>query len=194
MAADDSFEGRIDYLELLINTLRDHEKQLNDVADTLVESVNEIRGAVEEGMATTSGKPFLTVWCEQWLEFKRRSTKPQLVTFSFLGNRLTIHTVADEVYAYTELLPEQEFHVRRDGKKFVVDGMTFSSIDSVSLAFKQRLNCGLEGTFITSRHAITDDEYRVKMRFTLDPAQVRKWLTKELKVTSDSIIEGSIAH
>jgi hypothetical protein len=194
VATDDSFEGRIDYLELLINTLRDHEKQLNDVADTLVESVNEIRGAVEEGVPTASGKPCLTVRCEQWSEFKQRSAKSRLVTFSLQGNRLTIHAVADEVYAYAELLPEQEFHVRRDGETFVVDGLTFSSLDSVPLAFRQRLNCGLEGTFATSRHAVTDGEYRVQMRFTLDAAQVRKWLAKQLKVPSDGIVEGSIAH
>lgn len=193
MAADDSFEGRIDYLELLISTLRDHEKQLNDVADTLVESVNEIRGAVVEGAPTATGKPFLTVRCEQWSEFVRRCAKSRLVTFSLRGNRLTIHAVADEVYAYAELLPEQAFRVRRDGETFVVDGLTFGSLDAVPLAFRQRLDCGLEGTFVTTRHAVTDGEYRVQMRFTLDPARVREWLAKALTVPSDGIVEGSIA-
>jgi hypothetical protein len=194
VAADDSFEGRIDYLELLISTLRDHEKQLNDVADTLVESVNEIRATVEEGVPTATGKPVLTVRCEQWSEFKRRGAKARLVTFSLREHRLTVHAVADEVYAYAEPLPAQELHVRRDGESFVVDGLTFGSLDRVPLAFRQRLDCGLDGTFVTSRHAVTDGAYRVQMRFTLDPTQVRRWLAEELKVPSDGIVEGSIAH
>lgn len=193
MSTDDRFEGRIDYLELLISTLRDHEKQLNDVADTLVESVDQIRRDVEKGAPAASGKPFLTVWCERWSEFKRRAAKPRLVTFSLRDNRLTVHAVTDEVYAYAERLPEQEFHARQDGETFVVDRLTFGSLDAVPMAFRQRLDCGLEGTFVTSRHAVTDGEYRVQLRFTLDASQVRKWLTTELKVASDGIVEGSIA-
>jgi hypothetical protein len=84
--------------------------------------------------------------------------------------------------------------VRRDGETYVVDGLTFGSLDHVPLAFRQQLDCGLDGTFVTSRHALTDDAYRVQVRFTLDPAQVRRWLAKELKVPSDGIVEGSIAH
>ena len=41
---------------------------------------------------------------------------------------------------------------------------------------------------------MTGGAYRVQMRFTLDPAQVRRWLAEELQVPRDGIVEGSIAH
>jgi hypothetical protein len=194
LAADDSFEGRIDYLELLISTLRDHEKQLNAVADTLVASANAIRGAVAEAGPAAPGIPALTVRCERWAEFKRRGAQARLVAFSLREHRLTVHAVADAVYAYAEPLPAQALHVRRDGATYVVDRLAFDRLDQVPLAFRQRLACGLDGTYATSRRAVADDAYRVQLRFTLDPARVRRWLADELQVPPDGIVEGRIAH
>ncbi|UCH01544.1 MAG: hypothetical protein JSV20_06705, partial [Candidatus Bathyarchaeota archaeon] len=70
MDSNSEFEGRIDYLELLIMTLKEHEKKLSEAVDTLKDTAAYLK----ETTAQITPYPLqktttITIHCEDWKEF-----------------------------------------------------------------------------------------------------------------------------
>jgi len=193
MDSNSEFEGRIDYLELLIMTLKEHEKKLSEAVDTLKDTAAYLK----ETTAQITPYPLqksttITIHCEDWKEFKGKSRKARVIAFSTRDDYFSVTMVSDELYTYSEPLPEQELVVKKEGVKYVINNMSFNNIEAIPLAFKKHLNCGLQGSIRTVKHVLPDESYLLKLTFNVDVNQIKNWLSEELNAPIDKILEGKI--
>lgn len=192
MDSNSEFEGRIDYLELLIMTLKEHEKKLSEAVDTLKDTAANLKETTQITPYPLQKTTTITIQCEDWNEFKTKSRKARVIAFSTRDNYFSVTMVSDELYAYSEPLPEQELAVKKEGVKYVVDNMSFNNIEAIPLAFKKHLNCGLQGSIRTVKHVLPDGSYLLKLTFNIDVNQIKSWLSEELNAPMDKILEGKI--
>lgn len=195
MDSNSEFEGRIDYLELLIMTLKDHENKLSVVVDTLQDTAANLKETMTQFTPHQLQKDnTITIQCEDWNEFKGKSRTARVIAYSFKENYFRVTMVSDEVYTYSEPLPEQELVVKKEGTKYIIDNMSFNNLEAISLPFKKHLNCGLQGSLSTIKHVLPDGTYLLKLTFKIDVNQIKNWLSKELNAPIDKILEGKITY
>lgn len=194
MSSEHDYEGRMDFLEILITTLREHEKKLSEVADGFEKTAGDLIEALKKVQSLPKVAPDVLVQCSDWEEFKREVKAAYFATFSFKDNRFIVSALSNEIlYVYSELLPEREFRARKEGERYILDGIFIDSLDTAHLTFNKSLNCGLTGTFITSTHLLNDGTYALKITLHMDSDQAREWISRELGIPSSKVLQGSIS-
>jgi len=85
-------EGKAEVLDLIINTLKEHEKSLDGSIEELRAAIQEIRRRTPEGTV---------VECESWTDFKMRGRGAKAVVFQVQSKDITlIAVVGVTVYRY----------------------------------------------------------------------------------------------
>ena len=219
MSTDSEFQEKIDTLDLIINVLKEHEKILDKLAEKLESTVNNLKTRGAEGekirksislidekisslndaiaqfLASKTPKParFSLVQCEEWTDFKDKSRGARRVAFEAEEKAFTVNSMSDEeIYEYSEALAEHEFCVKEEEKRYVLEKMFIDSLDDVPLVFKRGLKCGLDVSIISSKFDLPDGRHVFKLTYHVDPERAKRWLSKELEVPEDNIIEGKI--
>ncbi len=196
MSSEHDYEGRMDFLEILIATLREHEKKLSEVADGFEKSAGDLVEALKRVQSLSRGAPgMLMVQCSDWGEFKREVGTAFMAAFNLKDKRFVVNAFSGEVlYIYSEPLPEKELRARREGERYIVDGIFVDSLDAASLIFNRSLNCGLNGTYVASTSLLSDGTCVLKISLHIDSNRARDWLTRELGVPAEKILQGSISR
>lgn len=117
-------KDKIDVLDFIIDTLREHEKQLDRLAERLeslvevfdvkvqkkrpVESTTPLEKTEPEPSSICSPLPL--VECARWSDFREKSREAKVVTFKVNDKRLDVSCVhGDIVYRYTiTFIPSSE--------------------------------------------------------------------------------------
>jgi len=215
------FQERIDTLDLIIKVLKEHEKILDRLADRLESIVNDLkaRGAEEKKIRESISqigekisslndafaryrsidfkisKParFALVQCEEWADFKDKSRGARRVAFEIEEKTFSVNALAnEEIFKYSETLPEHELHVKEEEKRYVIEKMFVDSIDDVPLVLERRLRCGLEVSIRSSKFDLSDVEHVLKLTYFVDSDRAKHWLSEELEVPEKNIVEGEI--
>ena len=195
MSSEHDYEGRMDFLEILITTLREHEKKLSEVADGFEKSAGDLLEALKKVQSVPKVAPDVLVHCSNWEEFKREVKAAYITTFSFEGNRFVVNALYDKMlYVYSEPLQEREFRAKKEEEHYILDGIFIDNLDSASLSLNKSLNCGLNGILITSTHLLSDGTYILRINIHIDLSQAREWLSKELGIPSSKVLQGSISR
>ena len=109
-------KGKVDVLELVIETLREHEKHQDRLIERLQSLVEALSAKVEKEKPTKPsvlpekigsepppiGFPLPAVECTRWNDFKEKSKEAEVVTFEIDDRGLMVSCAhANVVYKYT---------------------------------------------------------------------------------------------
>jgi hypothetical protein len=210
MCPDLNFQKKMDVLDLIINVLKEHEENLDKLADKFENVLNKLF-SVENKISNLnetfaqflfskrtnskySNQVTLTE-CKGWTEFKDRSAGAHTVAFEVEENVFTVNSsLGDVVYRYSEFLPELKIQVEEGHKQYVVKKMVFDSPGDLYPIFERQLKCGLEIFVKGSRSNLSDKERLLHLTYHVDPILAKHWLSDELNVPEENIIEGKLLH
>jgi len=215
MCPSSEFQEKMDVLDLIINILKEHEESLEGLADRLEGMINNLHSledkisSLNETLAqflfsktanpliapsqANVTKPLTLIDCAEWTEFKDRSKKARMVAFQTEDKAFTVSSLSNGVvFKYSEGLPEVRFQVGNELKQFAVEKISFNGPDGLSLIFEKRLKCGLEATVRGSTFNLSEGERLFQLSYHVDSVTAKHWLSKELSVPKENIIEGNI--
>ncbi len=188
MTVHSEFQEKIDVLDMIISILKEHEENLSGLVERFDALCNNLAAVDEKaselghslsrleglgvknivGISGTNG-PLVTVECRDWLNFRSASQGALLVAFEIVNDLLVLSSVSDLfVFTYSERLPSMEALSKASKKEaeFHLGDRNFEA----SLSQSQGVLC--------------------KMFLKTD--KMKHWLTSELGVAGNKIIEGRI--
>jgi hypothetical protein len=188
------FQGKVDLLDMIIGVLRDHEKYLSRLADrfdaicdnisTLEEKISVLDQCLEclDGLrvknaigAVGLSGPLVTVKCKDWLAFRSASQGALLAAFEVTDDQFMFSSISDLfIFTCTEVVPEVH--------------------TLVSGGIRSQLECHMEDGVLeavpSKMHHSEDAEPTYDV--VLDPGMVKRWLSSELGIPKEKVIEGRI--
>jgi hypothetical protein len=204
MESNSGYHEKMDALDLVINALKDHEKRLDDISHKLERVFKEVtareprrvRGGEEEKQVEAPPpKQRPLVVCKKWSEFKDRGTDAEMVAFEVEENRFQVYAVVrGDVFQYAEELPGTRIKVREAQSSFSVDKAAIKNIDLFQFLIDGRLQCALGLQVKISRSQVAENEYLFELSYDLSADEVKAFLSRELGVSQDKIVEGRITY
>jgi len=193
VSSNSSNRDKIDVIDFIIKTLTEHEKAM----DKLVAKLEEIllNNSTHPPRYKEVERPIaVCIETKDWGEFKSNCINALVVAFEIEDKTLSIYAVKGGIVcSYTEELSEMKIRMRRSEDHYVVEEFCVDSLEGIPLAFKRRLNCGLEGSVKGSKVRLPDGEHLININYYVDIEEAKKWLSKELKVNIKNIIQGKIS-
>lgn len=192
MSSDSTNRDKIDVIDFIIKTLTEHEKAMDELVARLEELFEHL--PTQPSPPRDVERPLaISIEIQDWGEFKSRCRGAPVVAFEIDGKALSIYAVKEGmVYAYSEELPEMRVRMRRAEDHYIVEEFSVDSLEGIPLAFRKRLNCGLEGSVRGSKVRLPEGGHLIKVAYDVDVEEAKKWLSKELKVNKKSILQGKI--
>ncbi len=203
MESDSGYREKMDALDLIMNALKDHERQLDKLARQLERA---FRAAAMRAptLRDVESEPQLKeapsrrrsphVRFKKWSEFKRTCQEASLVAFEVAGNRFHVSAIGNSgVFTYEEILPQTAFKVVEEASYLTIDRDAFQDIEAFRFLIEGRLMCGLALAIHSVSTRLNDRESRIELQYTYEPDDVKAFLAKELGVPIDKILEGTIA-
>jgi hypothetical protein len=198
MGFESGFDEKIDVIDLIINVLKDHEKQLDELVARLEEALAaeapkrtpQERELIEREPA---GGATVTASLKKWTEFTGRCASAGLVAFKFDECNFKVMAMAGgALYTYEEEIPEMEIHYKKVDEKVHINSVDISSAKLVPTALRGRLDCGLgfEKNEVEVELPYGDSVYKVI--YSIDPGTARNWIAYQLGVEEDSIVQGEL--
>ena len=199
MGFESGFDEKIDVIDLIINVLKDHEKQLDELVARLEEAL-----AAEAPKRTPqqqelierepAGGATVTAFLNKWTEFTERCTSAGLVAFKVDGGNFKVSaTAGGALYTYEEEIPELEIHYKKVNEKVHINSVDVSSAKLVPNALRGRLDCGLGFEKNEVEVELPDGDSVYKVIYTIDPGMARGWVAYQLGVEEDSIVQGELS-
>ena len=216
MPTDSEIEEKIDTLDLIIKVLKEHEKGLDKLAERLEKTLSGIKveevdqEKITESIASIKSKitnisdtltrletpkpPKLPViQCGKWIDFKDRSINAKTVAFEIREEGFIINSISNgKAQTYFEHLPELTFQIKEEENRFLIEKMSFNEIDDIPLILNRRLKCGLEISIKSSKIQLSNKNWVIKLTFYIDPEKTKRWLSKELSIPEENVMEGKI--
>ena len=200
MGSNTGFHEKMDALDLIINALLDHEKQLDAVSHRL-ENLTSHTPLKESEYVTSevqSIEPravenFPRVVLNNWSEYTASCRGATMVAFEVEENRFHVYTLVDgRVYAYVEVLSETRLKVSEGSTHLSLDKASLSTIDRFHFLIGGQLKCGLTLSIESSRTLLKENEYLFELQYLLEPDEVKTFLSKALNVSKEQVVEGKI--
>ncbi len=187
-----SFDEKVDVIDLIINVLKEHEKTLDELISRLDEILS--RGFTTPSMeAKPPERPVVTVDVRNWMDFRDRCRDARLAAFEVVDGRFRVSALKDNIlYIYEEEMPEMSIRFREEGERTVIDGIDLRDREQFSTAMRGRLKCGLDISINGVTVNLPEGISLYKLRYTVDPIKARRWLSEELNIDEDEIVEGEI--
>ena len=187
-----SFDEKVDVIDLIINVLREHEKNLDDLVSRLEKALEQkTPPRAEAGLELR--KPLITAVVNRWAEFRERCLGSGIVAFDIEDKQFRVSALNDGVlYAYGENMPDMEIRMREKDDRTVIDGIDIGSIGQVPAVLRGRLECGLEVSVKGAEVRLPDGVVVYKVLYDVDADEARNWLSHQLKVDKKAIIQGEL--
>jgi hypothetical protein len=198
MGSNTGFHEKMDALDLIINALLGHEKQLDAISHRL-EKLTSQTSLKERAYVTPEAhrieprvaeKPPRVVY-NNWSEYTTACRGVKMVAFEVEENRFHVYTLVEgRIYTYVEALPETRLKVSEDLTNLSIDKASLSTIDRFHFLIGGRLKCGLTLSIKSSRTLLKENEYLFELNYHLESNEVKTFLSKALNVTKEQVIEG----
>ena len=187
------FEEKVDVIDLIINVLKEHEK-------TLDELISKIEGALEgtdslRAPVTQTGvrRPVISVVLSRWMEFRERCARADIATYDIENGIFSIYAVKEGVlYSYQEQMPDMDIKFKENDEKTIIQSIELLSTDMVFPALRGRLECGLEVTTKGTEVTLPNGSAVYKVRYEIDAYTVKEWLSNQLGIEREDILQGKI--
>ena len=204
MESDSGYREKMDALDLIMNALRDHEKRLDEISHRLQQAFKEVKtgepsptevAQETQRIEAPPRKRTPQVIFSKWSELKSTCRDATMVAFEVEGNRFHIYALVDEgVFTYEEILPYTTFKVVEEPSNFTIDKDFMNHIDVIQFLIEGKLKCGLTLSIKSSRTLLKEREYLFELNYNLEPDEVKTFLSRELGVLKDKIVEGKITN
>ncbi len=194
MSAHSAFQDKMDVLDIIISILRDHEEALSTLADRFEDACNNIsafgdrisaldgsqeclkgRGVARLVEAAGRKGPLGAIQCKDWLAFRSLSHGALLAAFEASDDDLVFSSVTD-LFVFTHSEPFTEVARLMGGMfgKWVEDQSEAGNAESAP-----------------SRGFLSQDEFP-DCEPVLSPTRVKKWLSVELAVPEERVVEAKV--
>jgi len=193
MPAHSKFQEKVDVLDLIISVLRDHEETLSRIIEkfddvhygmnTFVEKLNlldkflerlgglKVKNVVEVG---ENKGPLAKVKCNDWAAFRAASQGALLVTFEVLDDEVVVSSITDLfVFTYSDGILEFMSLVGEDTTIWIREALKGGEFGAAS---------------VSSQSEREESAYET----VINPEIMLRWLSSELGVSKDRIINGRI--
>jgi hypothetical protein len=204
MESDSGYHEKMDALDLIMNALKDHEKQLDEISHRLEQvfkkvkpgkpSTIEVAEEAQRIEATPRNRTPQLIF-NKWSEFKDTCQDAKMIAFDLEGNHFNVYAQVDEgVFKYQETLPHTTFKVVEKPSGFSIDKDALKHIDSLQFLIEGRLKFGFNLSIKSTRIRLTEREHRFELRYEFKPDEVKVFLSRELGITKKKIVEGKITY
>jgi hypothetical protein len=188
------FQGKMDILDMIISILKDHEKHLSEIADRFDAVCNEISTLEEKvyvldqclerldglrvrnvvGAVGLKG-PLVMVKCKDWSAFRSASQGALLAAFEAKDDRFISYSISDLfVFTYSEVL--LKVHTLMGGR--IIRQLGSHTEDGVIEAVPSKTY------HLEDAESICDG--------VLNPRMVKLWLSSELGISEEKVVEGRV--
>jgi len=186
-----SFDEKVDVIDLIINVLKEHEKTLDELISRLEEVLS--RGPPAPVEHRPAERPIVTVEVRSWIEFRERCRGSRLAAFEVVDGRFRVSALkGDILYIYEEEMPEMSIRFREEDGRTVIDGIDLRDREQFPTAMRGRLKCGLDISISGMTVDLPEGTSIYRLHYTIDPVKAKKWLSEELEMDEDKILEGEI--
>ncbi len=202
MESNSRHPEKMDALDLIINALKEHEKQLDEISRRLAEAFKKVKSGERRTVRDAKEVPRIEgpprtrtphIVLSKWSDFKRTCHKAPAVAFEVDGTQFHVSAMADDgVFLYEETLPDTTFTVVEEPSRFSIPKDTLTHIDALAFLIEGKLKCGLTLTINSSRTPSTKREHLFELRYDFKPDDVKAFLARELGITPKQIVEGKI--
>jgi hypothetical protein len=204
MESDSGYREKMDALDLIMNALKDHEKRLDEISHRLEQAFEEVKtGAPSRVKGTrevqrTEAPPRMRspqVLFSKWSEFKGTCKDGTMVAFEVDENQFHVSVLVDrDVFTYEETLPNTTFKVVEEQSSFSIDRDTLNHIDALDFLIEGKLKCGLILAITSARTLLKEKEYLFELSYGFKSGEVKAFLSRELGVAKDKVVEGKITY
>ena len=204
MESDSGYREKMDALDLIMNALKDHEKRLDEISHRLEQAFKEVKTGepstievAEEAqrIEIPPRKRTPQIIFSKWSEFKSSCQDATMVAFEVDGNRFHVYALVDEgIFTYEEVLPNTTFKVVEEQSGFSIDRDALNHIDALDFLIEGKLKCGLTLAITSARTLLKEKEHLFELRYGFKPDEVKTFLSRELGVAKDKVVEGKITY
>ena len=196
MNSGSEYGDKLDTIDLIITALKEHEKLLDSVyqkLETLVDKFS-VKEPTPEPMIPREQKRvsagLLFIACTHWQDFKAKCKRAPVVTFELRDDAFSVYVkVKGDIFRYSEKIPRNTFKLVDEGKQYLVEKFYIEDAENLPF-FNGTLRCGLKLAIKTSKMALTEHEFQITAEYALDSATAKEFLSKELSISKENIVEG----
>ena len=206
MLMSGEFPEKMHTLDLILNVLKDHEKQLEDLSSTLqlffttrtidrskVKETTTHERSQEKKRSRKRTRTAL-IHCSNWSEFKDQVTthRASIVAYHAQDDIFSVQAITDDfLLKYTEPLPNKNVRIDDSSTQLSFDKTILYDIHLLQVIINRRLQCGLSLP-INSHIVFKDAHHYLVLSYDLPSNSVKHFLETELKVLKSHIVAGSI--
>ena len=194
MPSSKEFQEKVDVLDILISILRDHEESLSKITERFDAVCNELSTFEEKasvldrvlehlggqkirtiiGAIGTKG-PLVTVNCKSWQSFKGASQGALLVAYEVIGEQAFFYSVSDlYMFTFSGELNETMMPVNKGVRRWI-----------------ERSPESDEDQMLTSEGNMSVDG-DAAYKTIINSKMVRQWLSAEIGIPENKIVEGRV--
>jgi len=194
LSYDEEYVKKINALDLIIEVLKEHEKNLDALLSKLetIIATRETRAQKEKHeISELPRREPRFLQCRRWTEFKERSRGAGQVSFKVENNAFIVDSEVDgENYRYIENLqvPKERLAIHLKGyEEEYVD-----NTGRIAGVFKRTLKCGLQTSIKSLKFSSRKGEEILVLIYDLDLQRVKRWLSRELRIPTEEITAGEL--
>ncbi|MBS7630090.1 hypothetical protein KEJ47_00705 [Candidatus Bathyarchaeota archaeon] len=194
------YEDKVDVIDLIINVLREHEKNLDDLVARLENVVTKTESTRPSPAKTEipaarieAPKLMISAVIKNWGEFREKSLGASLVAFDVDEKKFNVSVLKDGVlYSYNEDIPELELRFKEKDQRIALEELNIGRAETVPTILRGRLKCGLEVSLKGLEVKLPEGSSVYKVSYDIDDDESRSWLSFQLKTDKKNIIRGMI--
>ncbi len=185
---------KMDVLDLIINVLKEHEKNLSKYISRLEESIKRLERRVEEKEGEKALKEAkIKVEIKEWSEFKKQAIKPESVYFEVNDRFFQVEALKEaKINLYRERLPRLIVEVEREGGKYVLKRLLMSDAEDLPLILNSELKCGFKAPLRSSIVEESENKLRVEVSLGIEISKIKSWISNELSFPVKKLVKGKV--
>jgi hypothetical protein len=177
---------KVEVMDFLINVLKDHEKNL----DSLITRAEDLINEKQKPYDLTQYQQKLKISLKNWVDFCDRTSGAELVCFDLIDSIFYCDIITEKkVYQYIEETPEVTLEHEKNNN-LVLSGLNMTNLDENFTLSIGKLIIGLELQAIKIK--ISGEKH--KILYSLNALYTKNWLSRELGIHRDFIVQGNITH
>jgi len=192
MGSDRDDKG-FDFIDMIINLLREHEKTLDELIHRIEEALSGKAPAPAARRRPTTEPIGFSASLRKWADFRQRCKKAHI--FGLIAGEKIFRVTAiagSALYSYEEEIPSIEIRYRAEDDSMKFIGIGAKAVGNVLWALRGRLECGM-GLAVRDIDLGKTDEDSIRRVFcVVDPGKAKEWLASEMGVNPSLIIEGEL--
>ena len=188
------FQEKIDALDLIINVLKEHEKRLDKLAESLEKMLKELHLSRTVGIASERESKDLRVQivCDDWTDFKNRSRNSDLVIFDVDERNLKFTSISGfSIYHYSEPVIDVKVPLEIEGEYYRIKKSEMRFF--LEKLAKKKFKCNVEPSITIKLVSSGENMDLLLFRLYPEVSKLKTWLAKELDVPPENVIYGKIS-